>query len=122
MPPLYDMMAVGWRHIVADLQTYLSTGVHAKRHLRPWADFGANVTPANGGLLVDNVRKDELADRLGLRNDDLLVVLAGAPVSTHDDLVTVLRVLDSVPGTVQAEWVRDGVLQTATAASSITSR
>ena len=26
MPPLYDMMAVGWRHIVADLQTYLSTG------------------------------------------------------------------------------------------------
>ena len=80
------------------------------------------MTPADGGLLVDNIRKDELAGRLGLRNDDLLVVLAGAPVSTHDDLVTVLRVLDSVPGTVQAEWVRAGVLQTATAASSTTSR
>ena len=51
-------------------------------------------------------------DGLGLRDDDLLVVLAGAPVSTYDDLVTVLRVLGTLPGEVRAEWVRDGVLQT----------
>jgi hypothetical protein len=115
MPPRYDVMAVGWRHIVADLQTYLCTGAHARRHFRPWGDLGAEVTPSAGGLRIDNVRADTLAGRLGLRDDDLLVVLAGAPVSNHDDLVTVLRVLDSVPGPVEAEWVRGGALQTAVA-------
>jgi hypothetical protein len=108
MPPRYDMIAVGWRHIVADLQTYLCTGVHAGRHFRPWGDLGADVTPTAGGLRINGLRSDTLADRLGLRDDDLLVVLGGAPVSSHDDLITVLRVLDARPGEVQAEWVRDG--------------
>jgi hypothetical protein len=111
----YAVMAVGWRHIVADLQTYLATGVHARRHLRPWGDLGADVTPAAGGLRLGPVRDDSLAERLGLHSDDLLVVLAGAPVSSYDDLLTVLRVLGDRPGAVAAEWVRDGELQSATA-------
>jgi hypothetical protein len=115
MPSLYDMMAAGWRNIVADLQTSLSTGAHPGRHFRPWGDLGADITPAAGGLRIDSVRTDTLADRLGLHRDDLLVVLAGAPVSCHDDLVTVLRVLDGRPGAVEAEWVREGALQTAVA-------
>ena len=117
MPPLYDVMAVGWRHIVADLQTYLSTGAHARRHFRPWGDLGADVTPIAGGLRVSDIRPDTLADRLGLRDDDLLVVLGGAPVSNYDDLVTVLRVLDAHPDQVEAEWVRDGALVTGVAFS-----
>ena len=34
LPAHYEMMAVGWRHIVADLHAYLATGAHAARHLR----------------------------------------------------------------------------------------
>jgi len=45
-------------------------------------------------------------------------VLAGAPVSGHDDLVTVLRVLDHRPGEIEAEWVRDGSVRTAVASTA----
>jgi hypothetical protein len=109
----YGVMAVGWRHIVADLETYLATGVHARRHLRPWGDLGADVTPAAGGLRLGPVRAGSLADRLGLYADDLLVVLAGAPVSSYDDLLTVLRVVGDRVDEVSAEWVRGGTLQQA---------
>jgi hypothetical protein len=108
----YDVMAVGWRHIVADLQTYLATGVHARRHLRPWGDLGAAVEAADGGIAVGPVRPGGLADRLGLEPGDLLVTLGGAPTSSLDDLLTVLRVVEAVPQP-QAEWVRDGRLVTA---------
>ena len=117
LPRLYDAMSVGWRHIVADFQIYLCTGVHARRHLRPWGDLGADIAPIAGGLRITNVRADTLADRLGLRDDDLLVALAGAPLACHDDLLTVLRVLGTLPGKIEAEWVRDGTLQTASALS-----
>jgi hypothetical protein len=117
LPAMYDTMAVGWRHIVADLETYLSTGVHARRHLRPWGDLGAAARSDVGGLRVHGVRAGGLAGRLGLREDDLLVVLGGAPVSNQDDLLTVLRVLGDRPGPVSAEWVRDGALLSAVAES-----
>jgi hypothetical protein len=117
LPAMYDTMAVGWRHIVADLETYLGTGVHARRHLRPWGDLGAVARSEGGGLRVQDVRADGLAGRLGLRDDDLLVVLGGAPVANQDDLLTVLRVLEARPGPVAAEWVRDGALLTAVAES-----
>lgn len=119
LPASYAFMAVGWRHIVADLQAYLATGVHARRHLRGWGDLGAGVTAAPGGLQIERVRPDSLADRLGLRQGDVLVVLANAPVSTHDDLVTVLRVLLEVSEPISAEWIRDGELQSATAAPHV---
>jgi hypothetical protein len=109
----YDMMAIGWRHIVSDLQTYLATGAHARRHLRGWSDLGAAVDAADGGLRISSVRPGSLADRLGLQPGDLLVVLAGAPVSTADDLVTVLRVVRTLHGEVRAEWVRDGEVRKA---------
>jgi PDZ domain len=106
----YDMMAVGWRHIVGDLQTFLATGAHVRRHLRGWGDLGADVDAADGGLRIVAVRPGTLAERLGLRTGDLLVVLAGAPVSTYDDLVTVLRVVRTLTGEVRAEWVRDSTV------------
>jgi hypothetical protein len=111
LPARYDLMAIGWRFIVADLHTYLATGVHARRHLRPWGDLGAQAKATDGGILVDDVHPGSLADDLGIIDGDLLVTLAGAPVASLDDLVTVLRVLgdEPCPG---AEWVRDGVLVT----------
>lgn len=114
MPPLYDVMAVGWRHIVADLTTYLHTGVHARRHLRSWGDLGADVTVDAGGLRIHNIRPDTLADRLTLHDNDLLVGLAGAPVSSHDDLATVLRTLVNPTSDITAELVRDDTLVHAT--------
>ena len=110
LPAPYEIMAVGWRHIVADLETYLTTGAHAARHLRPWGDLGAVAIPDAGGMRISDVRAATLAARLGLEDDDLLVVLGGAPVSSHDELVTVLRVLDGRQGPVEAEWVRQGDL------------
>lgn len=112
---LGDLLAVGWRHIVADLETYLATGAHAGRHLRPWGDLGADTTGGPGGVAIGNVRSGTLADRLGLRPGDLVVSLAGAPVTDLDDLTTVLRVLATLPGPVTAEWVRDGAVRSATA-------
>lgn len=117
LPGGYDLMAVGWRNIVADLQTYLATGVHPGRHNRPWPDLGADVEPVDGGLRIGLVRDGTLASRLGLAEEDLLVVLGGAPVSTVDDLVTAMRVLDGTDIDVSAEWVRDGAVHTATAAA-----
>lgn len=116
MPPHYDMMAIGWRHIVSDLETYLATGVHAGRHLRPWGDLGADVEPAAGGLRISGVRDETLANRLGLVDGDLLLALAGAPVSNCDDLVTALRVLDGRTGEIEAEWVRNGAARRAATA------
>lgn len=109
LPAPRDLMAVGWRHIVADLHTSLATGAHARRHLRPWGDLGASARPQAGGMRLSAVRPGALADRLGLRDGDLLVVLAGAPVSGWDDLVTVLGVLDAAvnhrrPADVSGAW------------------
>ena len=112
LPAHYDMMAIGWRHIVADLHTYLATSVHAHRHLRPWGDLGAQTTPMDGGILVDTVRPGGIADRLGLADGDLLVTLAGAPVASLDDLVTILRVLLATAAPPTAQWIRAGSLMT----------
>jgi Activator of Hsp90 ATPase homolog 1-like protein len=111
LPTRYEIMSVGWRYIVADLQTYLATGVHARRHLRPWGDLGAEATAIDGGVSIDGVREGTLAHRLGLTSGDLLVTLAGAPVASLDDLVTVLRVLDAT-ARPDAEWIRSGALMT----------
>ena len=112
LPAHYEIMSVGWRYIVADLQTFLATGVHAGRHLRPWGDLGAEATASDGGIRIDRVREGTLAHRLGLTADDLLVTLAGAPVASLDDLVTVLRVLDAA-ARPRAEWIRSGTLMAA---------
>jgi len=108
--PLRDVMAVGWDHIVADLELALATGLHAGRHLGlEWPDFGAEVVACDGGLRLGAIRPETLADRLGLREGDLLLVLAGAPMTAQHDLQTALRVLDGRRD-VGATWVRDGEL------------
>jgi hypothetical protein len=117
LPERYQMMSVGWRYIVADLETFLATGVHARRHLRAWGDLGADASAIDGGIRVDRIREGGLASRLGLDDGDLLVTLAGAPVASLDDLVTVLRVLDT-DGVPAAEWIRSGSLVTARAQRS----
>jgi hypothetical protein len=110
----YEIMSVGWRYIVADLQTYLATGVHARRHLRPWGDLGAEPTAVDGGIRLDGVRQAGLVDHIGIIDGDLLTTIAGAPVASLDDLVTVLRVLPA-GARPAAEWIRSGALMTTNA-------
>jgi hypothetical protein len=107
LPAHYDFMAIGWRFIVADLQAYLATGVHARRHLRRWGDLGADCTAVDGGVRIGAVRDGGLAGAIGLVEGDLLVTLGGAPVASLDDLVTVLRVTGA---SSEAEWIREGSL------------
>lgn len=112
LPKRYGMMTVGWRYIVADLHTYLATGAHPRRHHRPWGDLGADATAADGGLHIHHVRDGGLAERLGMADGDLLVVLNGAPVASLDDLSTILRVLTVNPQPSDAQWIRSGALMT----------
>jgi hypothetical protein len=111
LPDRYGMMSVGWRYIVADLQTYLATGVHARRHLRAWGDLGADAVTVDGALRVERINDGGLANRLGLVDGDLLVSLGGAPLASLDDLVTVLRTLDTTT-TPTGEWIRSGEMLT----------
>jgi hypothetical protein len=112
---MYEIIGVGWRHIVADIEAYLTFGVHPSRHLRPWGDLGADVSVAPGGVRVGAVRPDGLAAELRLVEGDVLVVLGGAPISSIDDLITVLRVLIRAEHSVDAEWIRGGELLTGAA-------
>lgn len=106
LPAMYDAMAIGWRHIVADLQTFLVTTVHARRHARPWGDLGATTTPTEGGLRLGAVAPGGLAERLGLADGDLLVALCDTPVVTREELETALRVIAATGARPTAEWVR----------------
>lgn len=108
----YDVMAIGWRHIVADLQLFLTTSVHARRHARPWGDLGAPAVPGDGGLRVGPVAAGGLAHRLGLAEGDLLVTLCDTPMVTLDELMAALRILHATGAPPSAEWVRDGRLLT----------
>lgn len=115
LPARYEMMSVGWRYIVADLRTYLSTAVHAGRHARPWGDLGADATTDDGAIRIDRVRDGGLAAQLGMADGDLLVTLGGAPLASLDDLVVVLRVLAANTVRPEAEWIRSGSLTVTTA-------
>ncbi len=117
--PMREILDVGWRHIVADLQTFLATGVHTGRHNRPWVDMGASGRAADGGVVLSDVAAGGLADGLGLRDGDLVVAVCATPVSSMRDLVAVLRTaqhLDAFAGpqvrsaAFQVEWIRDGEL------------
>lgn len=108
-----DVLEVGWMHIMADLHTYLTTGVHAGRHFRRWGDIGAETHPADGGVLVGDVAPGGLADRLGLSDGDVLVTICETPVSSMHNLATILRVLTNLEiadDRITAEWIRDGEL------------
>lgn len=118
--PLREVLDVGWRHIVADLQTFLATGVHPGRHRRPWVDVGADGRATDGGVLVSGVVPGGLAAHVGLREGDLVVAVCDTPVSSLRDLVAVLRTAQHLgafagaqvhSGAFEFEWIRDGALR-----------
>lgn len=117
--PMRELLDVGWRHIVADLQTFLATGVHPARHSRPWVEVGARGRATDGGVALDRVVPGGLADAVGLRSGDLVVAVCDTPVSSLRDLVAVLRTAQHLGAFVgsevcspalEFEWIRDGAL------------
>lgn len=84
-------LATGWGPIVADLAVYLERGVAPGRHLTAWADLGCAVTETPGGLEVSGVAAGGFADRTGLRDGDLVLRVAGAPVVDIADLAVLVR-------------------------------
>lgn len=103
-----DILRSGWRHIAADIETFLATGVHPARHMRWWGSLGADLSVAMGGVHLGHINEDGLASALAAQTNDLLVVLAGAPVCDLDDVATILRVVGPNPAHLDAEVVRDG--------------
>jgi hypothetical protein len=101
-------------HIFADLHLFFLTRILAERAWLPWAPLGVGVTTEPFGLRVTSVRAGTWAERVGLRADDVLLTIAGAPLYTADDLGVVERVVH--PGDdVATTWGRGGVRTEATA-------
>ena len=93
--------------IAADLRLYFETGVLGGRHNRPWAPVGCGVVATPLGLEVTRVLDGTWAARAGLRDGDVLLTLAGAPLTSVRDLITVQRVVKPGDG-LAATWARDG--------------
>jgi uncharacterized protein YndB with AHSA1/START domain len=100
----------GQEETIADLILYLETGVAFPRHHhgeRSWIGFSGGETRA--GLRVRSVQPGTFADRLGLREGDLLVELGGASVFSFAEVQFFTK--EHGPGEpASAAWVRDGAL------------
>lgn len=94
-------------HIAADLRLFFETGVLGGRHNRPWTPLGFAVKATPAGLEVTSIAEGSWADRVGLVNGDVLLILAGAPLIATRDLLTVHRVV-AFGDELSVSWARDG--------------
>jgi hypothetical protein len=100
--------------IAADLRLFFETGVLGGRHGRPWAFLGCDAVETPLGIEVTGVADGTWAARAGLAPGDVLLTIAGAPLTALRDFVTVQRVV--APGAdVSATWARGGQRIEATA-------
>jgi hypothetical protein len=96
-----------------DLHLFFATGLRGGRPARPWTMIGCGVVATALGLEVTDVYDGMWASRAGLRAGDLLLTVAGAPLTIERDLITVQRIIS--PGQdLTATWVRDRELIEAT--------
>jgi hypothetical protein len=102
-----EWLTVGWNQIVADLILHLETGVRPQRYTRPWASLGCDVTARPSGLAVGTVHPGGLAERVGLAEGDVLLLVGGAPVFDLADLTTLMRVFHAGDN-VEVGWLREG--------------
>jgi S1-C subfamily serine protease len=96
---------------------YLETGVRANRHFGGKASIGASMLETHAGIRIMNVAPGGFAEEAGLARGDLLVRLGGAAILRRSDVWAVERAHG--PGArIEAEYVRDGALQSGGAALS----
>jgi hypothetical protein len=103
------------RHLFADMHLFFETGAVARRAWLPWAPLGVSVSGEPFGLRVARVQTGTWAERVGLRADDVLLTVAGAPLYTVPELGVVERIVHAGE-VVAATWVRDGDSAEASAA------
>jgi hypothetical protein len=99
-----------WIHseqIFADLELFLRTGVVGRRAWRPMVWLGVGGITTSYGVVVHRVAPDSWADRIGLREGDVLLTVEGAPLFSTRDLGTVQRLV-RVGDEVAATWARAG--------------
>ena len=94
-------------HIFADLELFLQTGVIGRRAWRPLVWLGVGGITTSYGVVVQRVASDTWADRIGLREGDVLLTVDGAPLFSTRDLGTVERLVRA-GGEVAATWARAG--------------
>jgi hypothetical protein len=108
-------LEAGWWAIRADLFVLFEHGVSPGRHLRPWASIGCGVVETPGGLTATDVQPAGLARRAGVREGDLLLLVAGAPAVTVRELAVLARALPS-GAEVEVRYLRDGEVRSGTGA------
>jgi hypothetical protein len=102
-------------HLFTDMHVFFETGVIAERAWLPWAPLGVGVTAEQLGVKVTSVQRGTWADRAGVRADDVLLTVAGAPIYTVRELGLIERIVHAGDD-VLATWARDGARCQATAA------
>ena len=101
-------------HLFTDMHVFFETGVIAKRAWLPWAPLGVGVVTEPYGLKVKGVQSGTWAERAGIRADDVLLTVGGAPIYTARELGVIERIVH--PGDdVTATFARDGERCEATA-------
>lgn len=105
---LPDFLNAHWRRIVADFRVYVEHGVTVPP--AAWrASLGATTRETPTGLAVTDVETGAFANQCGVREDDILLTLAGVRILDTAQLWTVLAML--APGDLAtATWVRDGAV------------
>jgi hypothetical protein len=101
-----DSFWIHSEHIFSDLHLFFETGVIAPRAWRPWTPLGVGVTVEPYGLRVTKVGHGTWAERIGLRADDVLLTVAGAPLYTASELGVIERIVH-VGDAVSATWIRE---------------
>lgn len=105
---LPDFLNAHWQRIVADFRLYVEHGVTAPP--AAWrTTLGATTRETPTGLAVTDMVPGAFADRCGMREDDILLTLAGVRILDTAQLWTVLAML--TPGDLAtATWVRGGIV------------
>jgi S1-C subfamily serine protease len=86
---------------------FLRTGVIGRRAWRSLVWLGVGGITTSYGVVVQRVTSDTWADRIGLREGDVLLTVDGAPLFSTRDLGTVQRLIGACDE-VAATWARAG--------------
>jgi uncharacterized protein YndB with AHSA1/START domain len=101
--------ALTWRQFVADLVLYLENGIRHPRYATRKCFIGVATVDVPAGVQIAYVAPGSFADHAGLRRDDLLLELGGAPLYGRSDLWFFGR--EHWPGEeVEVVWARGAEL------------
>ena len=109
-------LAAGWYPILADLVVFFERGVSLGRHAGIWAGIGCDVAETGGGLVALDVAPDGFAAQAGIQRGDLIVQLAGSPITTVRDLAVLVRGPLRQLGTAKVRYLRGDQLQSGSGA------